>query len=80
MSFDPHSRRFDPSWLFPAIDTDGDETSPAPDVSPFCSDEELLNGLTERDFDEALKQIASERWRVCPLCRAIVGRDGSSMS
>ena len=27
MSFDPHSRRFDPRWLFPAIETDGEETS-----------------------------------------------------
>ena len=27
MSFDPHSRRFNPRWLFPAIETNGEETS-----------------------------------------------------
>jgi hypothetical protein len=80
MSFDPHLRRFELSWLFPAIETDGDETSPAPDVSASCSDEELPKGLTERDFDEALRQIASERFCVCPLCGAIVASDGSVLS
>ena len=32
MSFDPHSRPFNPRWLFPAIETDGDETSEVPRV------------------------------------------------
>ena len=80
MSFDPHSRRFDPRCLFPAIETDGEGTSDAPDVSSFSWDEECANISTERDFDEALKQVASERCCVCPLCGANVGRDGSVLS
>ena len=40
MSFDPHARRFDPRWLFPAIETDEEETSEASDASPFSRDEE----------------------------------------
>jgi hypothetical protein len=80
MSFDPHSRRFDPRWLFPTFATDGDATSEAPDVSPFCSDEEMTTDLTDQDLDEALKQIASQRCCVCPLCGAIVGSDGSVLS
>jgi len=77
MSFDPHSQRFDPRWLFPAIETDGEQASEAPDVSPFSSDEELTSDLTDKELDEALEQIASERYCVCPLCGAIVGSDGS---
>ncbi len=80
MSFDPYLRRFDPSWLFPAIETDAEETSEAPDGSPGSSDGELTNDLTERDIDEALEQIASQRRCVCPLCGAIVGSDGSVLS
>jgi hypothetical protein len=80
MSFAPHSRRSDPRWRFPAIETNGEETSEAPDVSPFSSDEESTNDPTLRDFDEALEQIASERRCVCPLCGAIVASDGSVMS
>jgi hypothetical protein len=77
MSFDPHSRRFDPRWLFPAIETDGEETSEAPDLSPFSSDEALTSDLTDQDFDLALEQIASQRCCVCPLCGAIVASDGT---
>ena len=80
MSFDPHSRRFDPRWLFLAIEPDGEETSEAPNVSPFSWDEELTNDPIERDFDQALEQIASERCCVCPLCGAIVASDGSVLS
>ena len=50
MSFDPHSRRFDPRWLFPAIETDGEETSEAPDVSPFSWDEESTDDPAGRDY------------------------------
>jgi hypothetical protein len=80
MSFDPYLRRFDPSWLSPAIETDGEETSEAPYVSPSSSDGELTKNVAERDIDKALEQIASERWCVCPLCGAIVGSDGSVLS
>ena len=80
MSFDPHSRRFDPRWLFPAIETDGEDTPEARDLSPFSLDEESTNDPTGRDFDEALEQVASERCCVCPLCGAIVASDGSLMS
>jgi hypothetical protein len=80
MSFDPHSRRFDPRWLFPAIETDGEETSEAPDVSPFSSDEESTTDPTGRDIDEALEQIASAGCCVCPLCGALVASDGSVMN
>jgi len=80
MSFDPHSRRFDLRWLFPTIESDAEETSEAPDVSPFSADEESTNDPTGRDFDGALEQIASERCCVCPLCGAIVASDGSVLS
>ncbi len=80
MSFDPHLRRFDPHWLFPASETDREETSEEPDASPLSSDEESTNDPPGEDFDEALEQIASERRCVCPLCGAIVGRDGSVVS
>jgi len=80
MTVDPHSRRFDPRWLSPAIETDEVQASEAPDVSPFSLDEELTSNLTEQELDEALKQIALERCCVCPLCGAIVGTDGSVLS
>ena len=80
MSFDPHSRRSDPHRPFPAIETNGEEASEAPDVSPFSWDEESTNEPTLRDFDDALGQVASERCCVCPLCGAIVSNDGSAMS
>ena len=35
MSFDPHSRRIDPRWLFPAIEMETEETSESPDASPL---------------------------------------------
>ena len=66
MSFDPHSRRFDPRWLFPAIEPDGEETSEAPDVFPFSWDEESTDDPGGRDFDQALEQIASQRCCVLP--------------
>jgi hypothetical protein len=78
MSFDPHARRFDRHWRFPAIETDGAETSNTPYVSPFSPDEELTNDVDERDIDEALEQIASEKRYLCPLCGAAVASDGTS--
>jgi hypothetical protein len=80
MSFDPHSRRFDPRSLSPGIETDGDQASEAPDASPFIPDEELTSDVTGQELDEALEQVASQRCCVCPLCRAIVGSDGSVLS
>jgi hypothetical protein len=80
MSFAPHSRRYDPRLLFPAIETNGEKMSGAPDVSPSYSDEESINDSILRDFDEALEAVASERCSVCPLCGAIVSNDGSVMS
>jgi hypothetical protein len=80
MSFTPHSRRFDPRWLFQAFETDREETSEAPNVSPFSSSWELTSDLTERDFDLALERVASERRCVCPLCGAIVKSDGTVLS
>ena len=79
MSFDPHSSRFDPHWLFPAIETNGEKTPEAPDASPFPG-EEAPNDPSGREFDEALEQIASGRRCVCPLCGAIVPSDGSVVS
>jgi hypothetical protein len=77
MSFDPHSRRFDLRQLFPATETDGRATSEATDASPFSSDDGLTSDPAGRDFDEALEHISSEEWCVCPLCGAIVARDGT---
>jgi hypothetical protein len=80
MSFDPHSRRFDPRWLFSAIETNGEETSEARDAIPFSWDEEFTNHPTGPEFDEALEQIASKKCCVCPLCGAIVASDGTVLS
>jgi hypothetical protein len=77
MSFDPHPRRFDPRWLFQAIETDGEEKSEALDVSRVSSNGELTSDLTDRDIDLALEQVALERCCVCPLCGAIVRSDGT---
>jgi hypothetical protein len=72
MSFDPHSNRFDPRRLFPAIETDEEEMFEAVDAYRFSSDEESTSDQPERDFDLALELIASERSCVCPLCGVIV--------
>ena len=77
MSTDPHSRRFDPCRLFPAIGEDGGALFGAPDTSPRSEAEESTDDLDRRDVDEALEQIDLEGCRVCPLCGAIVARDGS---
>jgi hypothetical protein len=80
MSFDPHSKRFDPRWLYPGIETDGEQASEAPDVSGFYLIEKLTSNVTDRELDEALRQVALERCCVCPLCGAILGSDGSVLS
>jgi hypothetical protein len=66
MSFAPHSRRFDARRLFPAIESDGEETSGAPNGFPFSSYEESINDPSDWDIDKALEQVWSDgRW-VCP--------------
>ena len=77
MSTGPHSRRFDPCELFPAIGEDGEALFGAPDTSPRSEAEELTGDPAGWDVDEALEQIDLEGCRVCPLCGAIVARDGS---
>jgi hypothetical protein len=79
MSYIPHSRRSDPRRLFPAIETNDEETSEAPELSLFSSDDESTTDTTLRDFDAALEHVAIERCCVCPLCGAIVSNDGSVM-
>ena len=67
MSFDPHSRRFDPRWLFPAIETDGEETSGGPDAISL----RLGRGVDERPGPTGLSPRHSSRSRrndaVCVL-------------
>ena len=70
------SRRFDRRWLVPAIETDGAELFEPPDASPYSVSDESTNDPAGGDFDEALEQIALDRCRVCPLCGAMVARDG----
>ena len=77
MSPDPHSRRFDPRRLFPAIGTDGSELFGTPDASPFSTTGESTNDPAGQDFGEALEQIGSHGCRVCPLCGAVVAHDGT---
>ncbi len=80
MSSDRHSQRFDPRWLYPGIETDDEQAARAPDVSGFYANEKLTSDVTDRELDEALRQVAAERCCVCPLCGAIVGSDGSVLS
>ncbi len=77
MSFDPHSPRFDLRRLFPATETDEEELAGGPEAIPFASEEESTYDPARRIIAEALEQLSSERCCVCPLCGAIVGRDGS---
>ena len=78
MSADPHSRRFDPCRLFPAIGEDGEALFGAPGTTPRSDAEESADDLAGWDVDEALEQLDLEGCRVCPLCGAIVARDGTA--
>ena len=78
MSADPHSRRFDPCRLFPAIGEDGEALFRAPGTTPRSDAEESTDDLDGRDVDEALEEIDWEGCRVCPSCGAIVARDGTA--
>jgi len=80
MSFDPHARRFVPRRLFPEIETHGEQTSEAPDAPAFSLNSQSTLNPSGREFDEALEQISSEGWCVCPLCGAVVASDGSVVS
>ena len=80
MSFDPRSQRFDLRWLSRGIELGRENASEAPEVSPLSSDQKLTSNVTDRELDEALRQVAAERCCVCPLCGAIVGSDGSVLS
>ena len=80
MSFDPHSRHFNPRRLFPAIYTNTEESSETPDEYLFCSNEDSTNDPVGQRFDEALEQIVSEESCVCPRCGAIIASDGSVLS
>jgi hypothetical protein len=77
MSADPHSRRFDPCRLFPAFGEDGTALFGSPDTSPRSEAEESADEPDGRDIDEALEQMDLEDCKICPLCGAIVARDGS---
>jgi hypothetical protein len=77
MSSDRRSHRFDSRWRFSAVETNSEETFQTPDAAGFSPNRESTNDPAGRDFDEALEQIGLEGCRVCPLCGAIVARDGS---
>ena len=77
MSFNPHSRRFDLRQLFPATEMDEGVTSETSDEFQFYPDDGLTCDPVGRDFDEALEHISLEGRCVCPLCGAIVARDGT---
>ena len=80
MSFNPHASRFVPLWLLPAIETDSVQTSETADSSFFSLDDRSTNNPAGQRFDEALEQISSDLWCVCPLCGAIVSSDRSIVS
>ena len=77
MSAHPHPRRFDPSRLFPAIGGDGAALFGALDTTPRLDAEKFADDLAGWDVDLALEQLDMEGCRGCPLCGAIVARDGS---
>jgi hypothetical protein len=77
MSLDPLTRRFDPRWLCTPIKTDGEELFGVPDAEPWSAPRESTHDPAGQDFDEALEQIVSDKCTVCPLCGAIVDRDGT---
>ena len=73
----PHSRRFDPRFLSTPIKTDGDELFGASDADFGALATNAPYDPDLGDFDEALEQIVFETSKVCPLCGAIVDRDGT---
>jgi hypothetical protein len=77
MSLDPLTHRFDSRWLSTPIKTDGEELFGVPDADPCSAPRESTHDPAGQDFDEALEEIVSDRCRTCPLCGAIVDRDGT---
>ena len=77
MISNPHSRRFDPRWLSNPLNTDGAKLMEPLEADLGSAATESANDLDLRNFDEALEQIVLEECRVCPLCGAIVDRDGT---
>ena len=77
MSADPHSRRSDPCRLFPTIGEDGAALFGTLDTTARFDAEESADDLAGCADDLALEQLDMEGCRVCPLCGAIVARDGS---
>ena len=77
MSLDPLTHRFDPRWLSTPIKTDGEELFEALVADLRADAKESRHGQAGAEFDEALEQIVSEKCTVCPLCGAIVDRDGT---
>ena len=73
----PRSGRFDLCRLFPAMGKDGAALYEGPGAAVPFEAEETTNDPVGRDLDEALEQIGMESCSVCPLCGAIVARDGS---
>jgi hypothetical protein len=59
------------------IATDGAEQNGAAQASFLSPNEETQDDPDRNDFDEALEQIVTQRWCVCPLCGAIVAPDGT---
>jgi hypothetical protein len=77
MSADPQSRRFDLGRLFSAFGEDRTALFGSPDTSPRSPAQESEDELAGWDVDEALEQLDLEGCRGCPLCGAIVARDGT---
>jgi hypothetical protein len=77
MSLDPLTRRFDPRWLSTPIKTDGDDLFGALAADIRSGPPEPTHDPVGEHFDQALEQIVLDQCMVCPLCGAIVDRDGN---
>jgi hypothetical protein len=80
MSFDSQSRRFDPRSLLPAAEINEEDTAEAVNAPTFLPHGASSILATERVFDDAIDQVASQKRCVCPLCGAIVASDGTVVS
>jgi hypothetical protein len=80
MSLDPLTRRFDTRWLSMLIKTDREELFGAPAADPCSAPRESTHDPAAEEFDEAIEQIVADKYTVCPLCGALVDRDGTVMN
>jgi hypothetical protein len=80
MRFDSQSRRVEPRWVFPATEINEEDTAEAVYAATFLPHKASSILATERVFDDALDQVASEKRCACPLCGAIVASDGTVIS